>query len=755
MIDQNQKHNFSHAVSQKTDDHLLKEQLRHYAQTQLENLKIHNQNYYQELTEKYKLTPERVAIYAISFYQKSNFQNNYTDLLDFASRFFSSNQKDLSPLLVYIDYLINQQSYSVNTVNAGANMPLLNRSLGIYRHGYIQIYNSPFSNGKKNQNIHHEILELNPSGQTNELNAKSVTGNIRVVPGIITMALHLAGRQRLATGEYDLINYRPWVNDCQTYFKHAQETMNSMLIEIDLESGKALQQEVIDHYRYKPGMNQKEAQWLRRQAGAHLVPDQKIFEVTEKGVAIISSESSAEVIEPISENFRNVLEDREMEVSPSHHMLSYTAWVMKQFAQSTLDRAMKHVNYKKMEFSTQGKIRSLIKQIRKQDGFVCEMIYVLNMDFINMHMSAEKTALFSSYYQIVFDFKDALLKQSETLAVLLHKLNNDPFNTKMNNELEDQKKKLSENNINLRKAILKIYNKMSIQDIQSPLVKKNLVNAISDLEIYQKKLIMEVEKVLTSGVKPGAELLRFSSERERANSSTSDFCANTASVESQINHFLNTVTFKYCQIMADAKAKVWGGDIEVQQLGILKNLKICVHYKGSAQPPVILGSSESNQTIHLLYSGNHYEVCDALAKVTYKTAKEDNCLFEAVIMAERKIMQFHTTLSKSALSKEIAELRKQVAEKLLNNYQNIQSGKAYHCPPGFKGDPVKLTQRDDPVWVRFNAIFEAENAHQLRQALNLLPTCALKSEAEDLRKQLDKLNLRVSINQKNKVKFIA
>ncbi len=48
----------------------------------------------------------------------------------------------------------------------------------------------------------HEVLELNPTGQTNELKAASVTGQIRVVPGIVTMALHLAGNERLKTGQY-------------------------------------------------------------------------------------------------------------------------------------------------------------------------------------------------------------------------------------------------------------------------------------------------------------------------------------------------------------------------------------------------------------------------------------------------------------------------------------------------------------------------------------------------------------------------
>jgi hypothetical protein len=702
--------------------------LKRSAEASLEKLKHADLSHYTELTETYQLTADKIAKYALAFYKKSNAKNKYKDIADFLHQHFSG-EISTSPIDAYIHYLMSKQSYAVNTVNAGEGMPILSRVLGIYRHGYIQIYDSPFKNGKHNDNKNHEILELNPSAQTHEGSAKSVSAQIRVVPGIITMALHLAGEERLATGEYRLINYRPWVNDCQTYFKHTQETMNEMLVKIDPDVGPALSQKVIDHYRYRPQIDTKEAQWLRRQAGLHLNPDQKIFKVNKKGLGVLN----------VSDNkdFRNVLEDRKRDVSPSGNILSYTGWVMKQFASSTLDRGLKYLKYKKTELVTKGKIHSLVQYLRNEDRFLREMTSVLAVDFMKMKLNASQEAQFIPYYIDMAIFQEILVKNKAELSDLLKQLNADPFNTMLNVKVNEKKQQIIEDSQALRKSIVNIYNLMNRYDIKAPKEKKNMLDAIQDLKKHQNDFTLKVEKVLYSGVKPSGvkpEFVHFNLNAKKSERKRSELTETGQKIDRKIENFLTTVVQQYAKSMADPKAKLWAGDVEIQQLGNLKNLTIYVHHKNSRRQPDVLGVANGQHTIHLLYSnGNHYEVCDEEGVRTQKTMGNGNCLFEAIIKAEKAALNKNNALSNFELESKIASLRRQVSEQILKNYREIESGTAFHQPPGYKGDAVKLTPSDDPIWVRFKAIFEAENKHQLQEALNLLPDGALKTQAQQLK----------------------
>lgn len=699
------------------------------AEKSLERLKEADLVYYLELTESYQLTPQNIARYAMAFYQKSNANNKYTDIADFLHQHFSGDINS-TPIDAYIQYLLGKQSYAVNTVNAGEGMPILNRVLGIYRHGYIQIYDSPFKNGRHRDNQNHEILELNPSAQTHEASAKSVSGQIRVVPGIVTMALHLAGEERLATGEYKLINYRPWVNDCQTYFKHTQEAMNEILVSIDSESGTALAQKVIDHYRYKPQINTKEAQWLRRQAGLHLNPDQKMFKVTKKGLGVIGKSED--------KNFRNVLEDRKREDSPSRNMLSYSAWVIKQFASSTLDRVTTYLNYKKIEFSTKGKIRTVVQHLRKEDRFFREMTSVLAVDLMKMKITSDQEAQCISYYIDMATFQEILLKNKSMLSDLLKKLNDDPFNTALNVKVNEKKQEILEDTQALRKSILNIYNFMNRHNIHAPKEKKNMLDAIQDIKKYQNEFTLKIKKVLNSGVNHIDGAVQFSLKTKTPERTPPVLMETGQKIERKIENFLSTVVQEYTKSMADPKAKLWAGDLEIQQLGVMKNLKIYVHHRNSRRQPDILGAPNAQHVIHLLYShGNHYDVCDANGQRIQKTMGDGNCLFEAVIKAEKELKNENRALNKAELESNIATLRKQVAEGLLKNYHEIESGTAFHQPEGHKGEAVKLTQMDDPIWVRFKAVFEANNKHQLQEALAFLPDGALKTQALQLKIEHD------------------
>jgi len=191
------------------------------AQEALAKLAEKNPEYYQKLTNEYGLNAERVAEYAWKFYKESCWypdekpknamrrakalvseellgqpreKNKYSNFDDFLNKHF----KKFSPsseagkyqgdgLERYIQYLIQEQQYAVSTIDAGSNMPFLSSILGIYRHGYITIYDSPFKNDKSTKTHkadNNEILELNPGGRTDESTGKRITSQVLFAPGI-------------------------------------------------------------------------------------------------------------------------------------------------------------------------------------------------------------------------------------------------------------------------------------------------------------------------------------------------------------------------------------------------------------------------------------------------------------------------------------------------------------------------------------------------------------------------------------------
>lgn len=152
----------------------------------------------------------------------------------------SSTDSDNS-LENYLTYLVSPQIYVAGTINASVGTQgVLARFLDPYRHGYLQIYDSPFT--KKNEK---RIIELKPDGQTVEKKGQKIYAQAVVAPGFVTMALDIAGTRLINTGHYDMNNYRPWDNDCITLMEHTQQSMNLLL-------PKLLQQELLIHYRFSP-----------------------------------------------------------------------------------------------------------------------------------------------------------------------------------------------------------------------------------------------------------------------------------------------------------------------------------------------------------------------------------------------------------------------------------------------------------------------------------------------------------------------
>lgn len=478
-----------------------------------------DQHYYNQLIKDYALTPEKIESYAKAFYEESNKKNEYKNFDDFAAQHFSM-PKNKTPSENYIDYLVGKQMYGINTVNAGSGMPVLNRVLGIYRHGYIQIYDSPFKNGQKKHNKNHEVLELNPAGQTDEYAASRVVGQVRVVPGIVTMALHLSAKQRLETGEYDLKNYRPWVNDCQTYFKHAQQAMNMLLVKIDDKTGHELSQPLIEHYRYRPEMNKKDAQWVRKQMGLAFDPDKRIFKVSEKGIGIdletsnhSSISKSLKSLSPhnrknvnrlkITKDFRNVKIDREMNEVPSQSFKGYAQWIMTQFSRSIMDRCKQANLYKNAKQKTRGHIHSAITQLNKQDTFIHEMTNTLFCDFMQINMSDKARSELIHFYTKISSSQQVVLKKSSELLSLLKKMEKEPFNVELAEKIKLKELEVTKELAALQHEVTGLANQMKQHKVLGVQQHKNLKAAIGDIKKYEHDLNHALKDILIK--KPKAE----------------------------------------------------------------------------------------------------------------------------------------------------------------------------------------------------------------------------------------------------------
>jgi hypothetical protein len=199
-------------------------------------------------------------------------------------------------------------------------------------------------------------------------------------------------------------------------------------------------------------------------------------------------------------------------------------------------------------------------------------------------------------------------------------------------------------------------------------------------------------------------------------------------IKKEITNFLNNVTENYAHSMSDSSQRVWGGDIEIEQIGLLLNLKIMVHSE-NGQINSLGSSNNKASVIHLRHeSGNHYVVANSEGKKIGETKPNGNCLFEAVLLAQ-KLLSPPPDQKTNVEDKEIGELRRNISDALLKIHHDILSG-ATQSPPGFKGKPVSQTlEQNDPVYIRFNAIFEAQNQKQLNDALAYLPRSDLRDKA--------------------------
>lgn len=181
-----------------------------------------------------------------NFRQISDGYDNFSELL--MDKF--SNDSKKTPLRNFMDYLFSTQLYAVFTTEvevAGGKIPLISGMISKqdFRHSLITIYNSPFANNDRKE----EIWEVNPYDQTDITEKKHVGVGKNEVPGFVALTLHNCAKYLKESRMYSLIRYRPFKNDCQVFSRHAQELMNERLAKLCPEANP---EKVIMHYRHVP-----------------------------------------------------------------------------------------------------------------------------------------------------------------------------------------------------------------------------------------------------------------------------------------------------------------------------------------------------------------------------------------------------------------------------------------------------------------------------------------------------------------------
>lgn len=206
-------------------------QCEEVAKKAFDELKVQNSQWFQILTNEFLLTPSLLA--KIAYYHSQRFI-----YLDPSATSFSqllkdhfSQPEDSSRLRNFIDYLMSERTYAISTIEAGGNVPIVGKKTAIFlgfRHGYISVLDSPFSNDESKK----QIIEFSPGVATDESKRLKVSGSYLFVPGAVILSLISASHMINASNAFNLRRYRPWKHDCITYITRVQHIMNKQLEEL-------------------------------------------------------------------------------------------------------------------------------------------------------------------------------------------------------------------------------------------------------------------------------------------------------------------------------------------------------------------------------------------------------------------------------------------------------------------------------------------------------------------------------------------
>lgn len=205
---------------------------------------------------------------------------------------------------------------------------------------------------------------------------------------------------------------------------------------------------------------------------------------------------------------------------------------------------------------------------------------------------------------------------------------------------------------------------------------------------------------------------------------------------------------RYIQDIRNADSEkgevLWGGDIELAEIGQVLGVKFIVHqYSRNSQGKIRTDISgnlivESNETqpvgdengypIHLWLDGFHYQNYDPKSNKVIDVPKDGNCLFHAVLRA----------IEMQSTPQNISWLRNQIADRYSGWIEKINKGETVSKAGSEENnfapiDTVLTHENDNPIYIRFSAIFEAENDIQLQNAIQYLPPGSLVNEVINLR----------------------
>ena len=153
--------------------------------------------------------------------------------------------------------------------------------------------------------------------------------------------------------------------------------------------------------------------------------------------------------------------------------------------------------------------------------------------------------------------------------------------------------------------------------------------------------------------------------------------------------FLEDLSQRYIEAMK-VPGDYWGGDVEIEAIGHVYNCRIQVQ---SGAKNYALGPQSSNQAIHLVHDGGHYNLLHAGTK--HQINPDGDCLFSACIQGYLLNTVADHTFQQSAKEGpdvSIRRLREDVASYLKSQLDRIEE--------------------------RYRLILNAESLHELSDALD-------------------------------------
>lgn len=204
-----------------------------------------------------------------------------------------------------------------------------------------------------------------------------------------------------------------------------------------------------------------------------------------------------------------------------------------------------------------------------------------------------------------------------------------------------------------------------------------------------------------------------------------------ATLEPANSHqFLNTVVPRYIEAMRDATPGrcLFGGDIEIDQFATKNNVRIRIHQAN--QEMILIGNTQAKEIIDIRRHHNHYDVCNDKGEIIFKIAPEGNCLFNALLNANLKLID-PTYEYRNSTNEGLIALRNEICDAMLQDYHDRLEGKEVF-QEGFRGGMIKLKIEDDPIYIRFQSVLSADKPEHLNEALDALPVSDLRREAEAL-----------------------